>query len=233
MSTWEETARSKRQACLEKIPTDWKIPDHVLDGLKLPGESNRNNIFELGLVRKSGILTERELHITEDCDVSQLLKALSKGDFTAVEVTRAFSKRAAIAQQLVCIPYVDTGDGLAHRHSLTHIIFQVNCLTETYFEEAIDRAEALDRLKASGQLAGPLHGLPISLKDSFQIRGSQATLGIVSFLNRFSERNAALVDILIGLGAVLYVKTNVPQTLAVSQTQLRPVCHHHNFDPFL
>jgi amidase len=63
---------------------------------------------------------------------------------------------------------------------------------------------------------GPLHGLPISLKDSFQIAGSAASIGCVSFLARASETNSSLVEILLKLGAVLYVKTNVPQTMMVS-----------------
>jgi amidase len=62
---------------------------------------------------------------------------------------------------------------------------------------------------------GPLDGLPISLKDSFQIAGSAASIGFVSFLARASEMNSSLVEILLKLGAVLYVKTNVPQTMMV------------------
>lgn len=77
-------------------------------------------------------------------------------------------------------------------------------------------------MRAKGQLAGPLHGLPISLKDSFQVAGIQATLGIVSLLEKVSDSNSALVDILLDLGAVLYVKTNVPQTLGVCS---RPISY--------
>jgi amidase len=63
---------------------------------------------------------------------------------------------------------------------------------------------------------GPLHGLPISVKDSFQIAGSAASIGFVSFLDRVSVTNSSLVEILLKLGAVLYVKTNIPQTMMVS-----------------
>lgn len=57
----------------------------------------------------------------------------------------------------------------------------------------------------------------MSLKDSFLVAGTQSTLGIVSFLDKpISKTNSILVDILHRLGAVTYVKTNVPQTLAVS-----------------
>lgn len=58
-------------------------------------------MMELNAFQKSGILSQRELEITEQYSVAELLTALSSGQITAVEATLAFSKRAAIAQQLV------------------------------------------------------------------------------------------------------------------------------------
>lgn len=72
-------------------------------------------------------------------------------------------------------------------------------------------------MRESGILAGPLHGLPVSLKDSFQVEGTEATLGLVAYLGKISDTNSPLVDILLSLGAVIYVKTNIPQTLMVSE----------------
>ena len=64
---------------------------------------------------------------------------------------------------------------------------------------------------------GPLHGLPVSVKDSFCIEGLQSTVGYVSFLEKQpATKNSALVTMLLELGAVLYVKTNIPQTMMVS-----------------
>lgn len=49
--------------------------------------------------------------------------------------------------------------------------------------------------------------------------GLAATIGFVSFLDHeVSKSNSPLVDILLELGAVVYVKTNLPQTLMVSST---------------
>lgn len=68
---------------------------------------------------------------------------------------------------------------------------------------------------------GPLHGLPISIKDSFDIKGLQSTIGYVELLKHEpAKRNAYLVELLLSLGAVLYVKTNIPQTLMVSRLEL-------------
>ena len=113
--------------------------------------------------------------------------------FTSYEVTLAFCKRAAIAHQLT------------------------SCLTEIFFEEGLETAKHCDDyLAKEGKMMGPLHGLPISLKETFCVKGVDNTLGFVKFVGRGpAEHNAALVEILLKQGAVLYVKTNVPQTMMV------------------
>lgn len=55
---------------------------------------------------------------------------------------------------------------------------QTNCLTEIFFDRAVTRAQELDKyLKRTGKPVGPLHGLPISLKDQFDIVGIDSTMG--------------------------------------------------------
>jgi amidase len=101
LSDWEHKVAQKQQECLKKIPAEWKIPESLLSSLRLPLAENRNDLIQGDAVRKSGILTERELQITEQYTVSGLLAALAEGRLTSLEVTLAFSKRAAVAQQLV------------------------------------------------------------------------------------------------------------------------------------
>jgi amidase len=60
---------------------------------------------------------------------------------------------------------------------------------------------------------GPLHGVPISLKDTFKIEGLDASIGYAAFAFNPAKQNSPLVDILLEVGAVLYCKTNVPQSL--------------------
>lgn len=192
---WEVRAAVKRSRCEGLIPPAWKLPSTVVQGLAHLLENSKTNLIELDIPRRSGILTEKELRITEAYDVRHLLEALASGELTSVDVTVAFCKRAAIAQQLT------------------------SCLTEILFEQATERAQHLDALREKGQLAGPLHGLPISLKDSFQIRGTDATLGLVAYLdNGPSQENSCLVDVLISLGAVPFCKTNIPQTLMTADS---------------
>ena len=55
--------------------------------------------------------------------------------------------------------------------------------------------------------------MPISLKDTFKVKGYDASIGIASLALNPAKENSLLVDILLEQGAVLYCKTNVPQTL--------------------
>ncbi|KAJ4328771.1 hypothetical protein N0V84_000776 [Fusarium piperis] len=191
---WEARVAEKRARCAEAIPNSWRLPSHVLDTLKTPLETSKNNLISLNIPRRSGILTDLELDITESYDTRSLLAKLADGSFTATQVVTAFSKRAAIAQQLT------------------------NCLTETFFDQAESRAQQLDQLRQSGKLAGPLHGLPVSLKDTFHVIGTEATIGLVAYLDEFSKTNASLVEILLSLGAVPFVKTNVSQTMMTADS---------------
>ncbi|GAB1210210.1 hypothetical protein APSETT445_009000 [Aspergillus pseudonomiae] len=84
-----------------------------------------------------------------------------------------------------------------------------------FFDKALARAKQLDEVFArTGVTTGPLHGLPISIKESFNVPGVPTTLGFVGFLDRPpASTSSALVEILNNSGAVLYVKTNIPQTM--------------------
>lgn len=81
------------------------------------------------------------------------------------------------------------------------------------FDEALRRAHELDAFyEANGRPIGPLHGLPVSVKDNFKIAGYAATVGHSAWAHEIMAEDSELVKMLRGLGAVLYVKTNVPGT---------------------
>lgn len=81
-------------------------------------------------------LTDRERNIVK-CDATALADLIRKRIYTSVEVVLAFAKAAVVAQDVT------------------------NCLTEIFIEEALDRAQELDKhLEVSGNVIGPLHGQP-------------------------------------------------------------------------
>jgi amidase len=80
----------------------------------------------------------------------------------------------------------------------------------------VQQAKSLDdHLQQTGKTVGPLHGLPISLKDNFNVKGKDSTVGFTSLVNQPAEYNATLVDILSQLGAIQYCKTNVPTAMMI------------------
>ena len=100
-ASWESKVAAKQQSSRDKIPKEWLLPASVTDMLQTPLSEHPNRLMKMGIARKSGLLNEKELEITEKYTVEELLKQLREGSLSSLEVTIAFSKRAAMAQQLV------------------------------------------------------------------------------------------------------------------------------------
>ncbi|KTW28705.1 uncharacterized protein T551_02555 [Pneumocystis jirovecii RU7] len=89
-----------------------------------------------------------------------------------------------------------------------------NFMTEVFFVEAIEQAALLDEELACGKPPrGPLHGVPVSFKDTYNISGYDSSLGMSMFVSKPSLEDSALVKMIKDMGAVILFKTNVPQTL--------------------
>ena len=87
-------------------------------------------------------------------------------------------------------------------------------MTEVLFSDALDQARALDdHFKATGELIGPFHGVPVTLKDQFNVKGYDTTLGYCGRAFNPAENDAQVVEVLKKLGAVILAKTNLPQSI--------------------
>ena len=87
------------------------------------------------------------------------------------------------------------------------------------FDEAIQHARSLDEhYKRTGKVVGPLHGLPISLKDNFNIIGKTSATGFCAWADEPMKQESTIVGVLRDLGAVAYVKTNVPVAMMIAET---------------
>lgn len=199
MADWKTIVASKVQARDAAIPTSWAVP--------------KTDLLDVtGIPRACGILSEAEIRITES-PARVLLEGLLDRTLTSEDVTRAFCKRAAIAHQLVR-GSLGGEDSRAER--------QVNCLTEVFFDAAIARAVEIDTQYArTGRPLGPLHGLPISLKDTFRIEGTDTTIGFVAFANNPEtlQTESEITRIMREAGAVLFCKTCVPSWLNFSSSR--------------
>lgn len=97
---------------------------------------------------------------------------------------------------------------------------QTNCISEPLFQTALDHARRLDNyLKTQKKLIGPLHGIPISVKDQFHVKGVDTTLGYVGRSFKPSSDAAVMVTILENLGAIIIAKTAIPQSIMYGETE--------------
>ncbi|KAK3711437.1 hypothetical protein LTR37_009616 [Vermiconidia calcicola] len=148
-------------------------------------------------------LSKEEIEITET-DAVGIVTKTSAGTWKSVDVAKAFCHRAALAHQLL------------------------SCLHEIFFDAAIKSAEELDQYyEKHKKPIGPLHGLPVSLKDQFHVKGVETHMGYVGWIGTFQgkkgtrkEKNyeSEMVKELRELGAILFVKTSVPHTLMAGET---------------
>ena len=84
--------------------------------------------------------------------------------------------------------------------------------------EAIDLARAADTRRVRGEDLGPLHGLPIAVKDLSATRGMRTTMGSPIFADHIPEEDSLLVQRLRSAGALVIGKTNTPEMGAGSHT---------------
>ncbi len=87
---------------------------------------------------------------------------------------------------------------------------RINAVVLVAEEEALAKAREADASQARGEIRGPLHGVPLTLKDTWEVRGMVTTAGSPSLRSHNPARHADIVDRLEGAGAIILGKTNVP-----------------------
>ena len=104
---------------------------------------------------------------------------------------------------------------------LNHHLARIDCLNPRInavvvldAERALQRARQADEALARGELWGPLHGLPMTVKESFDVPGLATTWGFEDQRNNIASQPAYTVERLQQTGAVIFGKTNVPVALA-------------------
>jgi len=116
-------------------------------------------------------------------------------------------------RDISCLELLDLYLGRVQRHNP-----KLNAIVVTRIEAARKRAKALDRELRNGKHVGPLHGVPITVKESFDVEGLPTTWGMPSLASHVATRSALAVERLEAAGAIVFGKTNVPVMLADWQT---------------
>ncbi|ODV96564.1 hypothetical protein PACTADRAFT_48397 [Pachysolen tannophilus NRRL Y-2460] len=183
-SEWVPKVVKYNEELKKKIPAEYQI-----DSSLVPGDLDDSTFSPIKFLYDNKILSKREFEIT-DTPAHLLVEKIASMELSSVEVLKAFVHRAVICQQFT------------------------NFVMDFFFEEGLKKAAELDKiLKETGKTVGPLHGLPISLKEQVGYGGKITTGGWVSNIENVLEKDAVTIQVLRKLGAVFYVRTSQPQTI--------------------
>lgn len=127
-----------------------------------------------------------EIHELTACEMKE---RLDRGELSSVEIVEALFRRADAVEPRV--------------HALVH----------RFHEQALADARAADGARARGETFGPLHGLPITVKENVDVEGVASTIGIRARLGKPASADAVTVRVARERGAIVIGKSNVPQTL--------------------
>jgi len=125
---------------------------------------------------------------------TELLSAMTLGEVTSLEVTEMFIER------------IERFDG------------DINAVVVRCFDDARRAAKAADSARSRGEISGPLHGLPVTIKESYDLAGTATTWGVPDFAGNIVATDSETVARLKAAGAHFLGKTNVPLALADFQS---------------
>jgi amidase len=135
--------------------------------------------------------------MSEDlCDRSavELLALMATGDCSSVEVVEA------------------------HLNRIEKLNGRLNAIVTLVAEDALELARAADAARQRGDRLGPLHGLPVGIKDLVDTAGIRTTHGSPIYVDNVPARDATVVSRLKSAGAIVLGKTNTPEFGAGSHT---------------
>jgi fatty acid amide hydrolase len=127
---------------------------------------------------------------------------------SAVELASSIAAGDVSAREAVdaCLVRLEEVDG------------KLNALVWPRFEEARREADDADAARQRGEPIGPLHGVPLTVKDQFDVAGLPTTFGVARLAQQPASADGPMVAALRKAGAVVLGKTNVPQALGAIET---------------
>ena len=131
-----------------------------------------------------------------ELSATQIGDKISRGELTSAAVTEFFIERI-------------------EKYNL-----YVNAVIDTRFDKALTEAKLADEKRAAGSIDGPLHGVPMTIKDAFEVVGLTCDVGYPAFAGKVSKTDAVVVQRLKAAGAIIIGKTNTPLLCADLQLSL-------------
>lgn len=128
---------------------------------------------------------------------SALAAKIKAGELSALEVTQAHIRRIEAVND------------------------KINAVVIPLFDQALAQAREADNQRSHGEPLGPLHGVPVTIKEQYRVAGTQTTLGATNKIGNVYHAEGPLVTKLRQAGAIILGKTNILQTLAGMESDNR------------
>jgi amidase len=170
----------------------------MLQGCGTPSEfeaaepPNVEDVTELG--ESESEINALSVQVVEK-SLTELQRDLSEGRYTSHQLVRAYLQR------------------------INRLNPKVNGII-TINPRALQEASVLDKERRAGKLRGPLHGIPVAVKDNIDTAGLRTTGGAIAFQNRVPDEDAALVKRLKEGGAIVLAKTTMTELANYVSTKL-------------
>ncbi|XP_046552489.1 vitamin D3 hydroxylase-associated protein-like isoform X1 [Haliotis rubra] len=183
---WQKVAGFATSVCL-----GWYIFHRVVRNKKLHDriQQKQNEVRKscqdlVERLRTEGLTVPHRERILS-LSLAELQAQLQSGQLKCMEVLRAYQSKAMEMNE------------------------KLNCVVEPLME-AEEQAAKLDRQRSK---KGPLHGVPISIKEAFYVKGYDCTAGMQHFIHKPLDHDAPYIQVLKSQGAIPFVRTNIPQTM--------------------
>ena len=137
---------------------------------------------------------EKQTRLLTERSATELAAGIRAGDYSSQEVVDAHIQRIEVVN----------GD--------------LNAIVIPLFEQARREAESADAALQRGKVVGPLHGVPITIKEQLKVAGTDTTIGLAAHANQPYRDDGPLVARVRQAGAIILGKTNVPQLLSTWET---------------
>lgn len=106
----------------------------------------------------------------------------------------------------------------AHIARIEAVNRQINAVCVPMFDQAREEAARSDEAQSAGRTLGPLHGVPVTIKECFHVSGTPSTMGLTTLRDEVIAGDGPLVAQLRAAGAIILGKTNVPQLMILHET---------------
>lgn len=156
-----------------------------------------NKFFMVGMLISTESLLNSSLAAS---NFAESINIGGHGSYSATNLVKAIKSKKIGATELLRY-FMD-------RH--TRLDSRINAVVATDFEGALKRAQKADEALSRGEIWGPLHGLPMTVKDNIEVVGMPTTYGSPRFSEHIPQKNADVVQSLLDAGAIIFGKTNIP-----------------------